>query len=368
MKKNYKNRGACFVCTSPYQVIGAIGIAQQLETASDIYISGEFPGYDSIAEKLRNYGVFTNVYTADSKEVMAKGRLASMKMTFLSEKALSAFLPADASYDSCYVSSRSTLKATMLSVLRRRNPDMRRVVFEDGLGTYSGKGNLIYASSVRKKIEGFLGWDLDDPTKIDVIAFIPELVSLPGALSKIEIKQQPRIELDDGSRKMLADVFGTDDAAPIDERYIIFDTKRRGDDLDAMTKEEKDLLDACYEVVMKYAGDDIVCKPHPKSIEEGSSGIRLYPYKGIPMEALYLRMHNIDERILISHVSTAVFSPRILLGNEPRVICLHKILKDNPSSHTFESIYEMFKNTYSDPGRVFAPESLDELDILLQSF
>ena len=368
MKKRYQNHGTCFICTSPYQLIGAIGIAKKLDTDSDLYISGEFPGYDVMADRLRKYDVFSNVYVADSKDVMAKGRLASIKMTFLSEKALAAFLPADVSYDACYVSSRSTLKATMLSVLRKRNPDMRRVIFDDGLGTYSGKGNLINASPTRGKIERLLGRDLDNPEKIDAIAYLPELVSFPGELGKIKIGQQPRIELNEESRTMLTDVFEMDKDSGIDEKYIVFDTKRRGGNLDAMTNEEKDLLDECYRVVKEYAGDDIICKPHPKSVEEGSSGIRLYPYQGIPMEALYLNMRDIDDRVLVSHVSTAVFSPKIFLGKEPRVICLHKILKDNPSSITFESIYEKFRNTYSDPERVIAPISLEELADKLRSF
>lgn len=368
MKKKYQNHGACFICTSPYQLIGAIGIAKKLDTDSDLYISGEFPGYDVMADRLRKYDVFSGVYVADSKDVMAKGKLASIKMTFFSEKSLSAFLPEDASYDSCYVSSRSTLKATMLGVLRKRNPDMRRIVFEDGLGTYSGKDTLIRASSTRGKIEKLLGRDLDDPSKIDIMAFLPELVSLPGALSNKEIKQQPRIELNDESRAMLADVFGTGDAQVIDEKYIIFDSKRRGDDLDLLSAEEKDIMDRCYEIVKKYAGDDVVCKPHPKSTEESSAGIKIYPNQGIPMEALYLGMNGLEDRVLVSHVSTAIFTPKIILDCEPRVICLHKILKGNVISENFTGIYEMFRNTYRDKDRVIAPESIEELEDQLKRF
>ena len=50
MKKSYQSREACFVCSSPYQIIGAISIAKYQKLDADLIITGEFPDYDIVAK------------------------------------------------------------------------------------------------------------------------------------------------------------------------------------------------------------------------------------------------------------------------------------------------------------------------------
>ena len=52
------HREACFACTTPYQVMGAISIALQEKLKADIYIFGMFPRYKEVADRLepRYYG------------------------------------------------------------------------------------------------------------------------------------------------------------------------------------------------------------------------------------------------------------------------------------------------------------------------
>lgn len=367
MKKEYNVRDACFVCSSPYQVIGAIGIASALNAETDIYIFAEFPDYDVVAERISKYNIFSNVYIVNDKKAMGSGSLASLKITFFSEKTVSAYMPGDVAYKEYYTSSRSTLKTAMLHVLRKRNPGMLRVLFEDGMSTYSDDGTLFQVSSLRKKIEKLLGWDIDDPNKIRMMAYLPELVKAPAFLKGHNVEQMPRIVLNDENRRMLADIFSVQEEQMISEKFIIFDTKRRGGALDHLNTEELSVLDECYDYVLSCAGEDVICKPHPKSVNRTSCEVRLYPYQGIPMEALYVNMPDLKDRVLISHVSSAVFTPKILLDSEPYVICIHKLMPGTSLSQMFTPVYEKFRSTYREPERVYAPETMEELKGILQT-
>ena len=64
-------RQACFACTTPYQVLGAISITKQENLDADLYIFGMFSGYEKVAEKLRDHAIFANVYAADATKTGA---------------------------------------------------------------------------------------------------------------------------------------------------------------------------------------------------------------------------------------------------------------------------------------------------------
>lgn len=369
---NYQIRDACFICSSPYQVIGAIGIVRSKKLDADLYITpGQFPNYEDLVKRLRESGVFSGVYVASieggrEKRDMLSRKIRSVKMTLFAEASLSAFLPRDVSYRSFYASSRSTLKAAMLAVLRKRDPEIRRIVFEDGLGSYSDDGRLMEASPLRRVIERVLGWDLDDHKKMSIMVYLPELLTRNDAVKDIPIAQMPRLEMNEENRRILSNIFSLKDTDCIQEKYIIFDTKRNSGISAHLSSEEKARLDEYYNIIRQYLGDSVVLKPHPRSAEASRCSLKTYPNQGVPMEVLYFSMTDLSQRVLISQVSTAIFSCKVFFDCEPTIICLHKLLKENELSKEFVSIYERFRKTYRDQERVMAPESVDELIEILK--
>lgn len=368
-----KTRDACFICSSPYQIIGAIGIVKSKNLCADLYIApGEYKVDDSLVKKLRDSRIFSTVIVVSlaggsEKRDYVSRKLRSVRMTVFSEKTLSAYLPSDVSYNAFYASSRSSIKATQLAVLRKRNPNIKRVVFEDGLGSYSENGRLMEVSNLRRFIERLLGWDLDDREKMSVMVYCPELISKFEHLKGISIEQMPRLELNDENRALLSEIFSVQEVNCIQERYIIFDTKRSGGVYDHLTADEKARLDSCYEAIKESVGNNVILKEHPRSAEKTVSLLKTYPYQGLPMEVLYLNMKDLNKRVLISQVSTAVFSPKVLFDSEPIVISLHHLLRDNHLSTEFEGIFDKFRGTYRSPSRVLAPDSIEELRQMLEA-
>ena len=359
-------REACFACTTPYQVIGAISITLGEKLDADLFVFGMFPNYKAVCENIRKQSIFQNVYAVDCSKIGSPSRGKAFLQMIFAKRVVSSFLPREAVYETYYSSSRAHPKTLLQYVLLKRNASMARIIYEDGMGTYSGNSHPLNATSLRSKAESILGWKLDVPERTTMMANIPELVDVPEYLNGHITKKMPSLQFDDTTGNMLRDIFSVDDEKSIKSRAIIFDTLRPN----PMCLKETDfeVLDESYRCIGDAFLDDVIVKPHPRSKNKGCYRIEMYKYQEIPMEALYAGMKDLEQRILITYTSSAVFTPKILFDKEPVVISLHRLIEDSKSSVVFEPIYEKFRMIYSEPERVSAPESLDELKSLLGTF
>ena len=357
---------ACFACTTPYQVMGAIGIAQALypDADSDIYIFGMFPNYDSVAAQLRKQNVFSEVIAVDCEKLKSPGKVRGFLQMAFAENTVSFFLPKGVCYEKFYSSSRALPKTITMHVLSKRNPSMQRVIYEDGMGTYASNSHPLNATKMMERAEKLLGWNIDDPDHTSMLAYISELVDPPEYIKGQTVGQMPRLKFDSRTVSLLEEVFSVGSDAHISERIIIFDTLRKYSRY--MDEAQFILLDECYDTIRSYAGgQDIICKPHPRSGFETKSQIEVYKNQEVPMEILYATMDDLEDRILISYTSSAVFTPKIMFDKEPVVLSLHRILNETRGSVVFEGIYLKFKGIYKDSGKVMAPENMDELKACL---
>lgn len=359
-------REACFACTTPYQIIGAISITLGNKLDADIFVFGMFPNYENVCENMRRTGIFQNVFAVDCTDIGGPSREKAFFQMMFAKKVVSSFLPSDAVYESYYSSSRAHPKTLLQYVLLKRNPSMKRIIYEDGMGTYSGNSHPLNATKLKSVAENVLGWKLDVPENTTMMANIPELVDVPGYLNGHIVEQMPRLQFDDQSRNALSEIFSVDDSKSINSKAIIFDTLRPNPAY--LNESDFAILDEGYQYLSERFLTDVIVKPHPRSKNTGNYVIEHYQHQEIPMEVLYAGMKDLDHRILITYTSSAVFTPKILFDKEPTVISLHRLLKESKSSIIFEPIYEKFRKIYSEPERVSAPESLDELKSLLGTF
>lgn len=354
--KKYDYKDACFACTTPYQVIGAISITICNQLDADLYIFGMFPNYNIIAEKIKKYNYFSNVHTIDCSKIVAASRLEGFWQMLFAESTVNKYLPKKVAYHSYYSSSRALPKTILQHVLLKRNSDMNHVIYEDGMGTYIKNSHPLNVTKLKSIAERILGWNLDDPNKISIMAYIPELVEVPEYLKGHTVEQMPRLNFNKKIIDMFEDVFNINQSDHIKEKYIIFDTLRLKDDKKFKT------LDKCYEIIAECVGiSNVINKPHPRSRVSNNSNISVYQNQEIPMEILYANMSDLDQKVLISFTSSAVFTPKILFNKEPQVISLHRIFKESTMSMLFEEVYKKFKETYTDMDKVSAPESIKEL-------
>lgn len=358
------NRTACFACTTPYQLIGAISIVQNTGLEADLYLLGMFPNYEEIATKLKKYGIFKEVFPVDCNHFKNRSTIKTIWHYLNCRKEVARFLPSTVSYDYYYSSSRQHVKLLLFHELKRRNSGIRCVIYEDGLGAYASWSKVLNTSKNRKIAESILGWDLFSPDSTSIMVTHPELLDLPTELRTIEVLKMPSFQWSDRTREMLLDVFSVNSNDIITEKGIVFEVPRgfykNGIGIDL------EIMDKCIElIVQKLSFDNVICKLHPKSKKKPNVKIKNFEKFGLPVEILYAGMEDLQDRILIGVFSTALFTPKMMFDKEPVVISLHRIVW--PSRAEIDPVFMRLGNMYRQKERIFAPHSLSELSDYLQS-
>ena len=259
MKIEYEMREVCVACSSPYQIIGAIGIVTNRGLKADLYVFGTFSGFEEVANRIKQYNYFENVYIADPKRIGRHGKWMAIKKFIVPDKIVSSFMPVNVAYKYYYTTSRVSLKSAQLKVLRDRNPGMRMIMYDDGMGSYSG-GGLLKTTPLRAIAEKLLHWNLNDPKLLSFMAYLPSLVKNRPPYDICSVEQQPRIEINKNNRSMLEDIFSVDPGKRINNKCIILDTSRYGDPIEIKWKRKTSnywirvlILSSVIQAQMQYA-------------------------------------------------------------------------------------------------------------------
>lgn len=205
-----------------------------------------------------------------------------------------------------------------------------------------------------------MGWKLFDPANTEVMVNLPQILDLPELYADCKVSRMPSLYDDPSFRAMLLDIFGATPETRISQNTVIFDTLRNWDlgDKDPLGLK----LDECYNVVAQVIKPiNVICKPHPRSLNSTTLDIAVYQYTGIPMELLYLDMNDLDKRLFVCLDSTAAYTPKMLLGKEPYIVFLHRIVFENGKNTAGEEVYRRLYHLYKKKDRVAAPETIEQL-------
>ena len=350
------NKSACFVCATPYQIMSAIAIVQDKKLDADLYIFGTFIGYEKLAERIKRTEIFKYVITVDYEPFRHRSYKKNLLQILKKKSFYDKYVPVDRIYSYFYSTSRAHFKLLLFYKIKKRNPNVLCVYYEDGLGTYGTNISILQKSSWRDRIEFFMGCKSFSPEKTRLMASIPSLIDIPAYFSD-KVDTMPCLLTDEGNKSRLKDIFVEDEMICINEPIIIFDVLRRGNI-------ESQLLDDCYQKLLDvFHFNNIVCKQHPRSTFETHVKIKQFVDKSIPMEVLYLGMDDIERRILVGNMSTALFSPKLLFGKEPYVVSLHELLI--PQDNNIKIIFNKMLCLYKNKNKIFAPKTLDEFSNIL---
>lgn len=349
-------REACFACTTPYQIMGAISIVTSRSLEADLYLFGMFEGYEEVAGRLEKAGVFDHVYVVSPDEYKTPGRQRAFKQMLQAGSVARKFVPEKIAYRHYYASSRAHVKNILLHELLRRNKAMSIVIYDDGMGTYARDSHVLNTTSRRRFAERLLGWDMYTADRLSFEVYEPELFEKPAGLTSCEVSRMPKPFADERAAGIIKQVFGVTPQDAIDAGVIIFDPLRG---VERERDEKLKVIDQCYDLVAESFGEDnVVIKPHPRSTKVTEAKGRLYQNAAVPMEALYAEMADIRDRILITYASSAVYTPKLLWGEEPVVILLFRLTDGEESEWSRQ--YTTFKSAYADQHRIMAPETMEE--------
>lgn len=359
------SKTVCFACTTPYQVIGAIDIVMDKKLTADLYLFGMFDGYKAVAERLQASGVFRRVFHVDTTKTKAPGKKGAFIQMLRCRRVVGEFLPANAVYAEIYASSRAHVKNLLIHELIRRNPKLKINIYDDGMGTYAKDSHVLNTTGRRGRAEKLLGWQLFTPERVRFLVYLPELFERPKGLESCPVAQMPRIDWSGEAGELLAEAFGAKETDMIREKVIIFDPLRG---MDSERAAKFPTIDRCYDMLAERFGrENVVVKPHPRSTIKPAVKARLYENSGLPMEVLYAKMDDVEDRLLVSYASSAVYTPKMFFDAEPRIINLFALVDGADGGSEWETQYRKFKRIYRDPSRVSAPQTMEELEALLQN-
>ena len=351
-------REACFACTTPYQVLSSIAVQLEKKLDADLYVFGMFENYQAMSERIKSYGLFANVIPVDCSEIGAPTEKQAAIQMLRPRKFTKVFLDDAISYNWFYTSSRAHPKLLLLHEIERRNKNLRIVLIEDGLGTYSPISTQLNTKSLKRRLfNQLLGWgEVFKPERTSVMARRPDLIELPALLKTVPVLEMPELPTDEKTSNMLFDLFSVDLKDAIKERVIVFDTVRGLKDVGV----QFDRVDACYQLLLEtFGSQNVICKPHPRSRKTTSVNLKLFEKTEMPIEVLYSEMNDLEDRCLVGICSTAMYSPKLVFGKEPYVIDLSKLVFKN-GERVYSELSDKMCSLYNDKKKVFCPSTMEE--------
>nr|MBQ6241087.1 hypothetical protein [Lachnospiraceae bacterium] len=362
MSKEKTVKQACFLCTTSFQIWGAVAFQLANRWKADILVFDDLNGYREIAEGLRQTGLFEEVIPVPFYgSLKGKNRRSAIAARMLTAGSYTdKLVDSRTAYERLYTSSAAVSKTVVIRGLSKRLDRAGIVVYDDGLGSYSEKGRIRTGSARFRKLKKMLGWEepLEHPEKI--MLYEPELYH---ATEGIPVERMPKIVLTSESKALLRTIFGeSEEELLVEQQVMLFDTFRLPD-----PKEEIVTLDRVFEQIAEICGNDnVILKEHPRSLAHSTVGVPRFSRAEVPMELIYAHQEDLSDRILVGLNSTALFTPRMLFDAEPYLILLYRMTSQDPAVREKRDAYlGKMTGMYRDGSRVAIPETPEELEQVL---
>ena len=345
-----------------YQLITAMQIKTTIfpKCKGDLILSDHSSGSYKVAEAIRKYDIFDNVFTAKSVDEMRLDTLFKkikrvadiafnnnnfpLKCSDLMELDYNEFLFFNFNYfDSC-----------LYYLLKKKCPDLICRRFEEGY-TSGFDFNIFISgsSSLQRKFEKIHG-NPDSTYVAEMFFYEPDLVQFEA---KCKISAIPKFnKLNNEMKQVLNSVFDYKNSDTYDRKYIFFEESYNVDG------KNMDDLELVLKIADKVGKENLMVKLHPRSrIDRFSEyGIKTNNAVGIPWEVIILN-NDFSDKVFLTISSGSVLSPRILFGENVQTYMLFNCTKNKSDivKGRFFDYIELFKKKFGKSG-FYIPENCDE--------
>lgn len=348
-----------FIGTVPFTILEAIHfvVSQKVEDA-DIYIVDCFEDSKKVADRLRNEKIFQNVYFVDN--VLLTYPITIRKcMNIIHNRSSIKKIMNKKAYDEIYYNNSGWLiNSIFYSYAYKNNKRITNHFIEHSFYSYTQK----YDNKNRwiKYLIKLFGMKCLDESKIDYMYFYhPELIQVK---INSQIIQLEAIDKNQNFIELVNRVFHYDSLANefADKKIIIFEQGKQSYELDTSN--------FWNHVISKLGKKNIIIKPHPR--QKNSSlqnlGCEICKNYSIPWEVILLN-NQMDKKILISVLSSASITPKLLFNEEPTSILLYKLIENYQEIYNkdLSNFLEIVKDSYTSKNKVYIPESFEELKEIL---
>ncbi len=350
----------CCVCDTLYQLFNCINLfyAEEADSETDIYIGNAFYNVEVIAQRLREQGIFRNVYVyiEDEKEkgifkkISNKYERIVNPRAFIGRVVTEEVFPDEKQYTDIYISMPYRFAIAMILSY----PDANVQYYEDGLGSYFGKAYNFTIDRKWKLVYGLFG--------ISYKCLVPQKTYVYNkALSKSQMEgdivEMPKVNyMDSRYRKVLRDIFDYEDNAIYDEKKCVYLTRPN-----VFGKKEIDGLDSEIEKQLLTYKQQCVLRIHQRDLRTDIVQIDKDEKRKL-WELLCLE--NLTENVcLAGWFSTAQFVPKILYDMEPKILLTFPIYKKYLPKEKYEQYMQFtkdFMKIYRNKERIMLVYSVEE--------
>lgn len=350
-----------YIAIVPQHMLYALQMIKQKGIKEcDLYYFRLTKDADQLAERVREQHIFKNVYVLPN--LVVEYPITIKQCIYISLKKYEAMsLLRGKHYDTVYYNSDGWLFNSIIYT-GLRDKHAKNVFVENGLNPYITPYDT-KEWYLRLFIKLNLLTCMDGKYIDERYVFEPSLISVPqsGKIHRIE-------KIDCSDMEMLErvnQIYGYDSQLDSFESsdFIILEQGPRREPIDmyALWSNVLQIIDPARSIV----------KAHPRQKESALKqlGLRMFERYTTPWEVLSMNQ-NMEEKTILAIFSTACVNPKLMFGQEPRVIMLYKLIGMDYSF--FGKGMIDFVNgvgaLYKDKSRFFIPETWDEIRMYYNTY
>ncbi|MBO5223326.1 MAG: hypothetical protein J6C23_02275 [Clostridia bacterium] len=353
-----------FIVTSVYQFMNAITVQlNDPSVKSDLLCAMQLLDSTFDLEKLREEKIFEDVYvwtgeidnfhlTTRNKSEGVKNALKKVGLALSKKKLLKDFPKIEKHYDEICIGYPDF--PTRLACQTLKSKDTVRTLLEEGMYTYDF---LARKESFLKRtaFKLFIGEEVVSKSK-KVYVYRPDMLRL-GVQEMEVVKIRPELNaLNPIIRKIYKNSFPQ--IEDIDKPVIMFDQYLENS---IITENQCKMANILTEA---FGQDNFVVKMHPHTtVIPYNEKVPAYTAK-CPFEILMSAI-DIENKILVSTISTAAMNPKMILDAEPTVIFTVKFVgyeKTEEEMNELMAIVDRLKAIYRNPEKIIVPSSMEEFE------
>lgn len=342
-------------CCTPYQLLVA---AQVLATyypqdQADLIVTDQMSGSRKIWEVAKGCGGFGRVYYLEEKRLNGLARGENLKNilrgALAPDKLLESFLHLEGVYDVFLFSNVSLMNQYLIQGMKKKNPHLEWMLFEDGASTYSLQvGGLLLSSSWKVRMQ------LCQVQKLKgIYLFHPETLAwkAPCPVYKLPGEYAPE------TLKLLNEIFQYDKLPDRYDRPVLFFEESYP--CDGVDIGDVALLDRIAAMVGK---ENIFVKIHPRNRENrfAQAGYATNTDTAMPWELIVLNS-SFERTLFLTVGSSAATNPWCVFGIPAKAVFLSELVED-PSRLRVDVMEQTKKICQSRPDLFFFPKTWEECE------
>ena len=346
-----------FIAYTPFHILNVLSHVYTYGIKdADLYVICMFKPYEDMMQKIRDLGLFSNVYVTDVDRLQKNEKLWSfygvvdpqtMVKHLFGQKGVKS-----KNYTDIYFSYPTRFIDDFINMYK----DAHVYAYDDGLGSYIGD---VFRKDLGRKYEMV-------KSVMGVKDRYPECVYLNNAKFSITERECPTKplkarDLTSEEQKNINSVFGFNETDDYQKYRFIYLNRPHSDSKDAESyiNDERRILN-------ELPKDKTIIRLHPRETDLSFyEGFAFDENKG--WELLCMNCLTVSN-VLISGYSTAQFTPKMFYDKEPYVVFIYKLIDDLCVDAEMERMIDRLRDSYRDPGKIVVPATLEDLRDVMGKF